>query len=510
MLTSETILKKPFWSDGAALPRFARLTHDLTVDVVIVGGGITGLSAAYLLKRSGKRVAVLERSRCLAGDTGYTTAHVTAVTDQRLAALRKSFGEDHARAVWDAGFAAIAQIDECVRSEKIDCGFEWVPGYLYAAGDSGPAPSDLEDLEREAVAAAELGFDATAVDRVPFVNRPGVRFDGQARINPRAYLAGLAKAVHGDGSAIFEQTNADDVIGDPPVVKAGGYSVQCGFVVAATHNPIMGKAGWLSATLLQTKLALYTTYAIAGRVLPGTVPDALFWDSGDPYRYLRIEPHRGYDVVILGGEDHKTGQQADTQACYTRLERTLKAWLPGVALTHRWSGQVIETNDGLPLIGELAPNQFVSTGYSGNGITFGTIGAMMAADAVTGRANPWAELFDTGRTKIRGGLWDYLRENKDYPYYLVRDRFAGSEGRSVREVARGTGKVLSLEGKHVAVYRDLDGSVVKRSAVCTHMGCLVQWNAAEKTWDCPCHGSRFTTSGRVIGGPAETPLEEPR
>lgn len=509
MLTSETALK-PYWSDRPELPRFARLAHDITVDVVIVGGGITGLTSAYLLKKAGRRVAVIERSRCMAGDTGYTTAHLTAVTDHRLAALYKSFGGDHARAAWDAGFAAIAQIDECVRAGKIECDFGWVPGYLFAAGDGAPAPSEIKDLQREADVAAELGFDATYVDRVPFANRPGVRFDGQARINPRAYLAALAKAVHGDGSAIFEQTNADDVSGDPPVVQAGGYRIQCGFVIVATHNPIMGKAGWLTSTLLQTKLALYTTYAIAGRVKPHTVPDALFWDTGDPYHYLRTEPHRGYDVVIFGGEDHKTGQQAGTEACYTRLERALKARLPDVALTHRWSGQVIETNDGLPLIGELAPKQFVSTGYSGNGITFGTVGAMMAADAVTGRRNPWAELFDTGRTKILGGLWDYVRENKDYPYYLVRDRFAGSDGRSVRAVQRGTGKVLSVDGKHVAVYRELDGSVVKRSAVCTHLGCLVQWNAAEKTWDCPCHGSRFTTSGRVIGGPAETPLGEPR
>ena len=510
MITKEKVAHKPYWGDRDPLPRFPRLSSDLTVDVVIVGGGVTGLTAAWLLKRSGRRVAVIERARCLAGDTGYTTSHLTAVTDARLSDLEKSFGADHARASWDAGFAAIGQIDECVRAESLECGFAWVPGYLYAAQEGDPAESDRKALVHEADVATELGFDATYLDEVPFVGRPGVRFDHQARIHPREYLAGLARAIDGDGSAIFEQTNVDEVKGDPPAVHAGPNVIRCGYVIVGTHNPIIGKAGWLKATLLQTKLALYTTYAVAGRVEPGSVPDALYWDTGDPYRYLRLDSQGGYDVVIYGGEDHKTGQETDTGACFERLERGLRAWLPGVQLTHRWSGQVIETNDGLPLIGELAPKQFVSTGYSGNGITFGTLGGMMAFDAVTGRQNPWAELFDPGRTKIRGGLWDYLVENKDYPYYLVRDRFAGSEGKSVRAVPRGTGQVLSLDGKNVAVYRDADGSVVKRSAVCTHLGCLVQWNAAEKTWDCPCHGSRFTPAGRVIGGPAEKPLDEPR
>jgi glycine/D-amino acid oxidase-like deaminating enzyme len=322
-MSRTAVAHQPYWNERTELPRFSPLTGDLVVDVVIVGGGITGLTAAYLLKRSGRHVAVIERARCLAGDTGYTTAHVTAVTDTPLAALRRSFGADHAGAAWDAGLAAIGQIDECVRAESIDCDFGWVPGYLYAAGESGPDASAIKDLQDEADAAAELGFDAAFVNEVPFVNRPGVRYDGQARINPRAYLAGLARAVHGDGSSIFEETTVDEVGGDPPIVKAGGRLVQCGFVIVATHNPIMGKAGWLSAALFQTKLALYTTYAIAGRVKPLSAPDALFWDTGDPYHYLRIEPHDGYDVVIFGGEDHKTGQQADTEGCYARLERDL-------------------------------------------------------------------------------------------------------------------------------------------------------------------------------------------
>jgi Rieske Fe-S protein len=178
-------------------------------------------------------------------------------------------------------------------------------------------------------------------------------------------------------------------------------------------------------------------------------------------------------------------------------------------VTHRWSGQVIETPDGLPYIGETAARQFTGTGFSGNGMTFGTLTGMMAADHLLGQKNPWSELFDPDRKKVRGGLWDYLRENKDYPYYLVRDRVAGAEGRSVRTVRRGTGRILNLNGQHVAVYRDDSGATTRRSAVCTHMGCLVDWNDAERTWDCPCHGSRFKADGAVISGPAESPLPEP-
>ena len=239
------------------------------------------------------------------------------------------------------------------------------------------------------------------------------------------------------------------------------------------------------------------------------MPDALFWDTADPYHFVRVEPHAGFDVVIFGGEDHKTGQVDDTNACFDRLERKVTNLLPRIEITHHWSGQVIETVDGLPYIGETAERQFAATGFSGNGMTFGTLGGMMAADYVVGTRNPWAELFDPSRKQIRGAAWDYVTENKDYPYYMIRDRFAGAEGRSLRAVKRGEGKLLDLNGKRVAAYRHVDGSTIVRSAICTHMGCEVTWNNAERTWDCPCHGSRFKTDGAVIAGPAESPLSEP-
>lgn len=478
------------------------------MDVAVVGGGITGLTAAYLIAKAGRSVALLERSRCAEIDTGHTTAHLTMVTDVRLAELVHRFGRNHAQAVWDAGLAAISQIDTIVRAEELSCGFTWVPGYLHNPIGSTPGEG-VDGFKHEVALATDLGFDATFVTDVPVVGGAGMRFENQARFHPRQYLAGLARAVSASGGQIHEHSAADEFRDDPLSITSNGHTLSCDAIVLATHTPLMGNTSLASATLFQTKLALYTSYAMAGRVPSGSVPDALFWDTADPYHYLRIDPHRGFDVVIVGGEDHKTGQSSDTSACYDRLERAVMTLAPGIEITHRWSGQVIDTPDGLPYIGETATGQFVATGFGGNGMTFGTLGAIMAADRVTGRSNPWSDLLDPGRKKVRGALWDYLTENKDYPYYLVRDQFAGAEGRSLRALKRGDGKILDIDGKRVAAYRDSSGATFVRSAVCTHMGCVVAWNGAERTWDCPCHGSRFATDGSVIAGPAESPLPEP-
>jgi len=495
----------PYWATSATFPQFAKLTQDVVTDVVVVGGGVTGLTAAYLLAKSGKRVVVLERDRCAMTDTGHTSAHLTMVTDARLTELVKRFGRDHAQAVWDAGLAAIATIDEIIREHAIDAGFEWVDGYLHAPLKDG-TPEESARLQEDTTLAREMGFDAEYVETVPLTNQPGIRFAHQARMHPRGYLAGVAKAFIAQGGRIFEHSTAGEFCDDPRGLKVGGQTVRCEDIVIATHNPLVGLAGLTSATLFQTKLTLYTSYVVAGHVPKGQVPDALWWDTSDPYYYLRVEPHRDFDVVIFGGEDHKTGQQDDTVACYERLERRLIARIPQVNVTHRWSGQVIETPDELPYIGQTADHQYAATGYAGNGLTFGTLGGMMLSDAILSRTNPWSELFDPSRKALTRGAWDYLKENVDYPYYLIRDRFAGADARSLRAVKRGEGRIIERDGAKVAVYRDPSGAVTLRSAICTHMGCVVAWNTAERTWDCPCHGSRFKPTGDVISGPAEAPL----
>jgi len=497
----------PYWTSTGQLPPFAKLNADERCDVVVVGGGITGLTAAYLLASAGKSVVLLERGRCALTDTGHTSAHLSMVTDARLSEFVSRFGRTHAQAVWDAGLAAIAQVDEIVRAHQIDAEMAWVEGYLHVPADDTSA-SQAKDLEDDAALASDLGFDAEFVGTVPLMGQPGIRFDGQARIHPRKYLAGVAKAILASGGRIHEHSEASEFCADPLSVTANGHTVTCADIVIATHNPLVGVGGTTSATLFQTKLALYTSYVIAGRVPKGVVPDALWWDTAEAYHYLRVAPQARHDVLIYGGEDHKTGQAPDTDACYARLEQRLQALVPQVELTHRWSGQVIETPDGLPYIGRSADHQYSATGYAGNGLTFGTLAAMMITDAILGRTNPWADLFDPNRKALGRSLWEYIKENKDYPYYMIRDRFAGAEGRSTRSVRRGQGKVIERNGDKVAASRDDAGTLTMCSAVCTHMGCLVAWNPAERTWDCPCHGSRFTPSGKVISGPAESPLPE--
>ncbi len=344
------------------------------------------------------------------------------------------------------------------------------------------------------------------MDAVPLMGRAGMRVMGQARIHPRKYLAGLAHAFVQLGGRIHEHSAADQFREDPRAVVVNGHTVTCQDVVIATHNPIVGYSNAAGAALFQTKLALYTSYVVAGRVPRGTVPDALWWDTKDPYDYLRVQPDGEHDLLIFGGEDHKTGQVQDTHACYERLEQRLTSLVPGVTLTHRWSGQVIETPDGLPYIGQSAEHQYSATGYAGNGMTFGTLAAMMIADAILQRSNPWADLFDPARKALTRGVWEYLKENADYPYYMIRDRFAGPDVGALREVPRGEGRIVERDGVKLAAYRDEAGAVTLRSAKCTHLGCVVAWNTAERTWDCPCHGSRFTPTGEVMSGPAETPL----
>ncbi|MDB5098078.1 MAG: (2Fe-2S)-binding protein, partial [Cyanobacteria bacterium RYN_339] len=328
------------------------------------------------------------------------------------------------------------------------------------------------------------------------------------QFNPVQYLMPLAKLIHDEGSYIFEETHVTRVHHDVPIrVEAGGFVVTADHVVYATHQPIHDK-------LFVAKLAAYQTYALGLKVPSGTFPQALAWDTLEPYHYWRQVPGAGHDLLIIGGEDHRTGQDDDTEARYRALEDYAAHSLGKVAfeVAYRWSGQVLSPMDGAPFIGRLAaiPNAYVATGYNGNGMTLGTFAGLLISDLILDRENALATLVDPNRFRIAAGGVTFLQENLGFPRYMVGDRLRPDACEAIAAIAPGEGCLVDLEGEMVAASKDEHGKVTALSATCTHMGCLVHWNGAEKSWDCPCHGSRFATNGQVMCGPAREGLPPAR
>jgi glycine/D-amino acid oxidase-like deaminating enzyme/nitrite reductase/ring-hydroxylating ferredoxin subunit len=493
--------KQSLWLDTSPPQDFPQLKGRVEVDVLVVGGGITGLTTAYLLRQTGCRVAVVDQQIIGGGETAHTTAHVTFVTDARLHELASRLGQEQAQAFWGAGHLAMQQIEDIVSALKIRCELKHVPGYLFAAVGKD-TEKEIESLQKDAELAAAFGFDADFIESDPLFQRPAVRFPNQLKFHPLKYVNALAKTLATEGCHVFSRTRGSNIDGEKHELRTDTGAISYEAVVAATHVPIQGERGTFGAALFQTKLAAYSTYALEAEIEP--MAESLFWDTNDPYLYLRFDQREGGSSVIFGGEDHKTGQEEKTEARYERLENVLKKNFPKAKLKHRWSGQVLETLDGLPYIGEVAARQYLATGFSGNGMTLGTFSAMLISDLITGKSNPLSELFAPDRKAI-AGTWDYVRENKDFLAYFIKDRLRPAV--PLESLRRCTGEVLLVDGKKRAIYCDEHGKRTVLSPICPHMGCIVAWNKAEKTWDCPCHGSRFTATGELIAGPAESNLE---
>jgi glycine/D-amino acid oxidase-like deaminating enzyme/nitrite reductase/ring-hydroxylating ferredoxin subunit len=488
-----------YWIQSRPARRFAALRRAAACDVAVIGAGITGLTAALLLQREGLKVVVLEARRIAEATTGGTTAHLTELLDTPTETLVKDFGREGARAAYASTRAALDRIAKLVDAERIDCGFRRVPALWWTESAEG-----VDNLRAEHDALRQVGVATSLVmdPALGFPAKAALRAENQARFHVRDYLVPLAEAFVKRGGALHEDTRVTDVEdGEPCRVVTPKGVVTCGQVVVATHVPI--KAFWV-----QPKLAQYRSYVIAAR-FEGDVPDALLWDDDDPYHYVRLQETPTGPLVIVGGEDHKVGQERDTWSRYDALAQWASKRFRLKSVTHRWSRQVVETVDGLPYIGRPGKSErvFVGTGYSGTGMTFGTLAAMMATDAVMERESPWSSLYAYNRVHALAAAKDLVTENVDFPVHMVKDRLKGAEGDAYADVPRGEGRLLSVDGKRLAVYRDGRGKVSACSAVCTHMGCIVQWNEAEKTWDCPCHGSRFDTAGEVLDGPAVAPLE---
>jgi glycine/D-amino acid oxidase-like deaminating enzyme/nitrite reductase/ring-hydroxylating ferredoxin subunit len=469
-------------------------------DVVIVGGGVTGLTAAVLLARSYPRVVLLERDALASGETGNTTSHLTEAVDARYQSVIKRFGLDAARLVSQSKRDAIGTIESLASLGK-HAAFEHTPGYLYTE-----KANDLSFLADELDAAQRAGCAVAWIDDVPlpFATKGAVRWDAQAQVHATGYLGALAKEAVSRGVDIFEHTKVTGVHeGQPCRIEMGDDVMTASHVLVAANVPINNRV------FLHTKIAAYRSYAIAVEVEPGFLR-GLFWDTADPYHYTRPQDINGKCYVIVGGEDHRTGEETHTEVHYENLVDYTRARFPGGPVKFRWSGQIIEPVDGLPFIGPntMSSHVFVATGYSGNGITYGTLAAMMFADYASGTKNPYAELYDATRVKPLAAALDYVTENIAFPTHLLKDRLTSADAdvKSLDELKPGEGGIFAGEDGKVAVSRDERGELHAVSPVCTHLACDVAWNRAEKSWDCPCHGSRFSPDGKVINGPAVSAL----
>ncbi|MGE5504229.1 MAG: FAD-dependent oxidoreductase [Actinomycetota bacterium] len=495
----ETLAPWGLPGDGEARPPLAA---DLRTEVCIVGAGVAGLSVAYRLARHGRRVVVLEAGAVGSGESGRSTAHLSSAVDDGWGALERLFGPEATRQVAASHAAAVDFIERTVAEEGIDCGFARLDAYLFNPPGGGlPLPA-------ECAAAVRAGLAAELVGRAPLDavdTGPAVRFADQGRLDPLAYARGLARALVRLGGQLFTGTPVAEVASGRParVTTVRGWHVLAEAVVVATNVPVNDRL------VIHGKQAPMRTYVVAGPADMAGAADALYWDTADPYHYARFQPRPdGPPILIVGGEDHRTGHPADGNAKWNRLEAWARERFPGFGpVRWRWSGQVMEPADRLHFIGRNPVDEegvFVATGDSGDGITGGTLAGLVIADLIEGRDNPWPRLYDPARLTLKAAS-GYADTNLHVAEHYA-DWLTAGDVDDVARIAPGSGAVIRSGLSKQAVYRDESGVLHRLSAVCPHLKCIVAWNEAEHSWDCACHGSRFDRWGRVVNGPANQPL----
>ncbi len=485
-----------YWFSDVEPLKFPSLQEDLSADILIVGAGITGILTAYCLSKVGKKVTIVDADQIGGGETGCTTAHLTWVLDSGYAELEKFFNADKARLAFESHRSAIDFIEKTIQEEKIDCDFKRVNGYTFLSPDD-----KKETFEEELKTLHGFGATETSIElKAPFdfFNTGAcLRAPNQAQFHPLKFLNGLVQCIQTNGGRFFCGTRISHIESGKAKTEAG-HEITANRIIVATHSPIKN-------ILFFLKEAAYRSYVIAGKIGKNEVPAGLYCDTEDPYHYVRTQAvDDKNDLLIIGGEDHKTGQNDDYEAPFNKLESWAKKHFPMFKKTDTvWSGQIIEPVDGLAFIG-LSPfhkNIYIATGYSGNGMTYSAIAAMIFRDRLLDKKNEWADLYDPTRKNLKTIKY-FLEENLNMVKEMVTGYLESGDIENRKELKPGEGAIIKEGLSHLAVYRDDNGQLYSSSAVCTHLGCVVQWNSAQKTFDCPCHGSRFSGKGEVICGPA--------
>ena len=491
-----------YWVDSVDLPGFPTLQGDVDADVCVVGAGIVGVTTATLLKRAGRNVALVEMDGVLRGATGYTTAKITSTQSTIYQQLINDHGENTAIAYAAANEAGLAQVQSFV-DEGIDCDFEIKPNYVYAESEQ-----EVDSIRKEVDAAQQAGLDVSFVSaaaELPYGIAGALRHENQAQFHPVKYLAHLLGELDSDGGRIFENSRVVNVEeGDPHSVVTESGTIKARDVVIATGYPILDRG------LYFARVHPKRSYAISG-VVPGeNLIGGMYISVDQPTRSLRTIDDGTRILLLVGGEGHAVGQEDDTEGHYQRLEQWARDRFDMEEITHRWATQDGETVDEVPYAGTLrkgSDHLFTATGFRKWGMTNGTTAAMVITDLILGNENPFADLYDPHRVTLRQSLSKFVTENVKVARHLVGDRISHPYGANLEDLKPGEAGVIGAGISRTAVYKDENEQIHAVSGVCTHLGCLVNWNPAEKTWDCPCHGSRFGHDGKVIQGPAVHDLE---
>lgn len=492
----------PLWKDQQDIPQFPVLKNDLEVDTCIIGGGIAGLTTAYLLSKQGQKVCVLEMLQMGEGQTCRTSAHLVTALDRRYEGLLKIHGKEKTQLAAESHRTAIEKIEEICRTENIDCDFRYLDGYLCAADDE-----EVNIIDKEFEACQKIGMtDVLKASPSPFFKcKSALHFPRQAQFHAGKYIQGLLRTLENQNVLLYQDTLVSEVHDGPKphVITQAGYCVRAKNILVATNSPMN------NTFALHTKQAPYRSYVIAALIPKGSFP-ILCWDTEDPFHYVRSQEFNSTaDILLVGGEDHKTGQNDHPEKCFERLESWARERFPEMQeVIYSWSGQVMETVDGLAYLGRNVgeKNIYVITGDSGNGLTHGTLGAMLISDLIQEIPNPWEEIYEPSRIHF-SSFKDFVKENANvaaqYAEWLNPQSLA-----SLDKLPLNEGTVLNLGLRKIAVYKNDYGLLDFHSAVCPHLGCVVNWNGVEKSWDCPCHGSRFDCHGKLLEGPAQTDLSE--
>lgn len=492
--------RRPVWQAAPDTLVFPALDSDLDVDVAIVGAGITGITAAALLAQSGLRIVVLEAARVGLGTTGHSTGNLYAPVDSYLHKLASKWGDDKMLQVVESRRAAVDLIEKNTRDHALDCQFSRQPWVLY----SMDASSDSDKLiEREYQAALKAGLDARVTNDLPLpypIDRALV-VSHQAQFHPLKYVRQLAAAIRSEQYRICEQTAVVDYDDKAGILKTAQHTVRARQIVLATHTP-------KGANAVQTELGPYREYAVAAPLAGQSLAGGIFWSVGAEKHSTRLVEQDGKRYVLIIGEMHKTGQN-DDPAAYRKLEALLQARFQIDAAEFHWSAQQYRPADGLPYIGHAigAPHLWVATGFAADGLTYGTLAATIIADAIAGKDNPYSELYSPRRFTPLKSASTFFKENLNVASHYMKDYLKSADATQLSDVARGEGRLVDIAGDKLAVYRDEAYQLHVLSPICTHLKCVVHFNQAERSWDCPCHGSRFAIDGTVLEGPALTPLQ---